>query len=355
MHWDVDPKAAKRLDEIATRRQGRRKADPRHRPRPRGRGHLLARAADPRPQEGARRHPRRARRVQRRDQGGRARRHAPPARDRRAAGQRLSRPPRARLSRRLHAVAGARGASCRAPARPAACSRWRSGSSATASSRSSGSRRRNIWTIAAELATAKNETFEARLVAVDGKKLDKFDIPDQASATRLEARARRRTLLGRHRREQVAAPQPRAALHHLDPAAGSLAQARLLAAPHHAARPAPLRGRRSRRRERGPHHLHAHRRRADRARGGLRDPPPRHQGLWRPLRAVVAAPIRDQGQERAGSPRGDPPDRLSPRHPTRSPAISIPTRPSSTNSSGSARSRARLRAPRSSAPPSRST
>ncbi|MEZ0280552.1 type I DNA topoisomerase [Methyloceanibacter sp.] len=42
------------------------------------------------------------------------------------------------------------------------------------------------WTIAAELATAKNETFEARLVTADGKKLDKFDIPDQASATRLK-------------------------------------------------------------------------------------------------------------------------------------------------------------------------
>ena len=36
------------------------------------------------------------------------------------------------------------GESCLGPARPAGCSRWRSGSSATASSRSSGSRHRNI-------------------------------------------------------------------------------------------------------------------------------------------------------------------------------------------------------------------
>jgi DNA topoisomerase-1 len=43
------------------------------------------------------------------------------------------------------------------------------------------------WSILAELATAKNETFQARLVFADGKKLDKFDIPDQATADRLKA------------------------------------------------------------------------------------------------------------------------------------------------------------------------
>ena len=43
------------------------------------------------------------------------------------------------------------------------------------------------WSILAELATARNETFQARLVAADGKKLDKFDVPDQATAERLKA------------------------------------------------------------------------------------------------------------------------------------------------------------------------
>jgi DNA topoisomerase-1 len=43
------------------------------------------------------------------------------------------------------------------------------------------------WSILAELATARNETFQARLVAADGKKLEKFDIPDQATAERLKA------------------------------------------------------------------------------------------------------------------------------------------------------------------------
>src|SRR4029078_4115897 len=43
------------------------------------------------------------------------------------------------------------------------------------------------WSLAAELATAKNETFLARLTAVDGKKLEKFDIADEVTAMRLKA------------------------------------------------------------------------------------------------------------------------------------------------------------------------
>jgi DNA topoisomerase I len=43
------------------------------------------------------------------------------------------------------------------------------------------------WSILAELATAKNETFQARLVSAEGNKLEKFDIPDAATAERLKA------------------------------------------------------------------------------------------------------------------------------------------------------------------------
>jgi DNA topoisomerase I len=43
------------------------------------------------------------------------------------------------------------------------------------------------WTILAELATGKNETFQARLFSADGKKLDKFDIADAETAGRLKA------------------------------------------------------------------------------------------------------------------------------------------------------------------------
>ncbi|XSG82351.1 MAG: type I DNA topoisomerase [Methyloligella sp. ZOD6] len=43
------------------------------------------------------------------------------------------------------------------------------------------------WSITAELATAQGETFKARLAAAEGKKLDKFGIPDEATATKLKA------------------------------------------------------------------------------------------------------------------------------------------------------------------------
>jgi len=43
------------------------------------------------------------------------------------------------------------------------------------------------WTIIAELATGKNETFQARLFSAHGKKLEKFDIADTATAERLKA------------------------------------------------------------------------------------------------------------------------------------------------------------------------
>ncbi len=41
---------------------------------------------------------------------------------------------------------------------------------------------REYWTVEAILRTAANEEFETRLVARSGKKLDKFDIPDEATA-----------------------------------------------------------------------------------------------------------------------------------------------------------------------------
>jgi DNA topoisomerase I len=43
------------------------------------------------------------------------------------------------------------------------------------------------WSILAELATAKNETFQVRLFSAEGKKLEKFDIADETTASRLKA------------------------------------------------------------------------------------------------------------------------------------------------------------------------
>ena len=69
---------------------------------------------------------------------------APPARDRRSARRRLSRPPRARLSRRLQPLAGAVAQAAGRALGRAACSRSRCASSATANSRSRNSSRANI-------------------------------------------------------------------------------------------------------------------------------------------------------------------------------------------------------------------
>ncbi len=46
---------------------------------------------------------------------------------------------------------------------------------------------REYWTINADLKTGTNKSFSARLVSVEGKKLGKFDIPDEARAKTLEA------------------------------------------------------------------------------------------------------------------------------------------------------------------------
>ena len=75
-------------------------------------------------------------------------------------------------------------------------------------------------------------------------------------------------------RDQAAHPQPAAALHHLDAAAGGGAQARLLGQPDDAGRAGPLRGRRD--------HLHAHRRRPDGAGGDLRRAPRRRRRATTP-------------------------------------------------------------------------
>ena len=55
------------------------------------------------------------------------------------------------------------------------------------------------------------------------------------------------------------------------------------------------------------------------------------QGIRRALRARRAAPLHDQGEERAGSARGDPPDRSRPPARSRWRAISMPSRRGSTS------------------------
>ena len=84
--------------------------------------------------------------------------------------------------------------------------------------------------------------------------------------------------------------------------------------------------------ENGLHHLHAHRQHdavGDGAHGCARRD---HPALRRPVPARRAPPVRQEGQERAGGPRGDPPRRrLVPLARARWPARSTPTTPRSTS------------------------
>jgi DNA topoisomerase I len=111
-------------------------------------------------------------------------------------------------------------------------------------------RPQEYWSISAQF-ESDGQSFTARLVGLDGKKIERL-----------------------HRcvdRNQAVHPQPAAAVHHLDLAAGSFAQAWLFGQPHDATRPVALRGRAD--------HLHADRRGGYDARSGQRRPP----GDRRPL------------------------------------------------------------------------
>ena len=293
-------------------RQGRRQADPRHRPRSRGRGHLLAHPANPRAEEGAEEgHAGRARRLQRHHQAGRAGR----ARSTRARStSRWSRPisPAARST--ISSASRCRrccGASCRAPARPAACSRWRCASSATARPRSRPSRPTNTGPSRRCSRRAKGEEFAARLTAIAGTQAEEARHQGRGLAptpSRPPSRSGDFRVASVEKKAVQAQPVRRRSPPRR--CRWSLAQARLLGQADHAGRPAPLRRRRHRRRDGRPHHLHANRRRP---RSCRRRSPPSATLIERELRQALPAAVRprvqDQGQERPGSARGDPPDR----------------------------------------------
>ncbi len=129
---------------------------------------------------------------------------------------------------------------------------------------------REYWSIVAHLKTEAGAQFTARLVGADGKKISRLDIGRGEEARAFEAALEKARFSVASIEIEAGPAPPLSALHHLDPPAGGLAEARACARPHHAGRPAPLRGRRRRRRPGRPHHLHAHRRRRPRARGRQR-------------------------------------------------------------------------------------
>ena len=99
---------------------------------------------------------------------------------------------------------------------------------------------REYWSLVATLATPRSETFEARLVGADGKKIQRLDIGTGAEAEAFKQALESAAVHRRLDRGQARPAQSAAALHHLDPAAGGEPQARLRARAHHAHRAAAL-------------------------------------------------------------------------------------------------------------------
>ena len=164
------------------------------------------------------------------------------------------------------------GANCPARVRRAACNRWRCVLSASAKTRSKRSRRRNTGPSTPNCAR-RRARFGAHLTHLDGKKLDKLGLKSEADAqARGRCRSRRRSFKVGQRRDEAGQAPSLAAFHHLDAAAGSLAQAGLRRQAHHADRAAALRRRRHRRRNGRPDHLYAYRRRDDGRRSHRRSP-----------------------------------------------------------------------------------
>ena len=101
------------------------------------------------------------------------------------------------------------------------------------------------------------------------------------------------------RRAEAVRPPAEPAVHDVDAAAGGEPKAPLLGADDDAARAAPVRER--------LHHLHAHRLDDAVGVGAHRRARAGHVPLRRRLRPARAAPLRAEGEERAGGTRGDSP------------------------------------------------
>ena len=238
--------------------QGRRRHLPGGRPRPRGRGHLLApRAKSP----GRRKAKKKVQRVvfneitKKRDRGGLRATRA------RSTPRRSTPSRRAASSTAWSATRSARssGTRCGAASPPAACSRSRSSSSATASARSGPSCPRSTGRCWRSSRAQQPPVFAANL-AQEGRQ-ERRGRRTASEAATVRARPRGR---GLHASTKVQAKERRR--NPVPPfitsqaPAGGLQEAALPGQEDDAGGAAPLRGRRARRRrQRRPHHLHAHR------------------------------------------------------------------------------------------------
>ena len=290
MIWTLEDRGSKRVSDIARAIKGAEKLILATDPDREGEAiswhvlEALRRKARP---EG---HAGRARDLQRHHQGCGAGGLAQPAPDRSGAGRRLSRPPRARLSRRLHPLA-------RALAQAAGSALGRPRPIGGASPRLRPRTRDRDLQAARILVADRDARHQGRrrVRRAPRRRGRQEDHPPRHRQRRggrgLQARSGACDLLGGEHRGEARQAPPLPAVHHLDPAAGGLAQARPRAGADHADRAAALRGRRDRRRDGRSHHLYANRRRRHGAGGRAGRPPGDRQGIRRPLRAGRAAQV----------------------------------------------------------------
>ena len=224
------------------------------------------------------------------------------------------------------------GASCRARARRAACSRSRCASSATASARSRRFRPREYWSIVAHLEDRRPARRSRRgsSVPTAGRSRGSMSAPaprrkDFRAA--LEAAPLRVASVEAKPAKRHPFPPFRTSTLQQDASRKlGLSPARTMQIAQRLYEGVQIGGETP-----GPHHLYADRRHRHGAGGHRGRPQHDRDAAWRPLRAAGAAQIHGQGQERAGSARGDPPDRFRAACPATWPATSNPSRPSSTS------------------------
>ena len=261
MHWDVDGRSQKVMKEIAAAVKNADKLILATDPDREGEAiswHILRileeRKALKKGRSG------RAGDLQRRHQAVRSRCVQGATRNRRPAGGGLSGPPGAGLPRRLHALAGAVAQAAR---RPLGRTRPVGGTPAGVRprGRDRGLQDRRVLDHRGHPGDRQGRGVPRPPLCHRRHGPEEARPQGRGLCHRDQGRHRERRLPRRPRREEGGEAQSLRALRHLDLADGRLAQARLLGQADHAARPAPVRGRRHRRRDRGSHHLHADRRR----------------------------------------------------------------------------------------------
>ncbi len=249
--------------------------------------------------------------LQRDHQEGGAGRLRQPARPERGADPGLSGPPRAGLSGRVHAVAGAVAqAAGLALGRPGAV-----GGAAPdlrARGRDRGLPPAGILDHRRRLPVRRRQHLHCPPHPPGRHQARQVRLAERSGGAGSGGPPRPPRLPHRHGRTQAGPAQPGAAVHHLDPAAGGVAQAGLQCQPDHAPGPAPVRGHRHRRRDGRPDHLHADRRAAAGRRGDRCHPRADRPRLRQRLRPRQPARLQEHRQERPGGARGDPPDRRGP-------------------------------------------